>query len=517
MNSVTRRIIALLPAAFLVFFVILCSWVLYWTIDGVYYQFVYKGPPTSFFSWEPIRDLDGVWRSITAHYIEVNGRFFCHLIVILICSFVPQWLFALLNGGVIATLLYLLCKESGIKSSSIGGVWSVTFMSWIAFDNPNDPAFYVNYIWMGTLVVGWIMMFVRHPQVKPRNLIWVGLFSILAGQSHECLALPVGLALVAYLIENKGKVRTFDWVAGLCFCLSGVSTIISPGFFSRFGDTVEYGYFGISRYNVFSNLFLPCLLLWALWRYRKQVKAFFSGKRNVNRFWLWVFIGNIILALATLSRYGTRAFTIGSAAAIILSLRLIPRHRLNNFWMTVMMLMTAWVIWMRAYYTFGLTSKYEYAEEVYLTTRPDTVWVPDKLFMHESRLTEKMNEYIVRRAYKATGTKTDSVPSLFTILPESLKDVPRDFDGNICKKLDRNVYLLVQSKKNPARFVSHKRLYHEMLPFDILPLRELIFADNSDEFDIFVDSTATWRAAFYTQEYIPYLDFVVEIDSLTNN
>lgn len=502
----------MIPPALLVGLVVLCCWVLYWTIDGVFYQYVYEGAPFSNYSWEPVRDFGDVWRSMTAHYMEVNGRFFCHIIVTLVCSFVPQWLFAIINGAVLVLMLWMLCRESGIKSTSIAGVWSVTFMSWLAFDNYADPPFYINYLWMGTLVTAWIIMFVRHPKIKDWRLLFIGLFSILAGQSHECFAIPVGFALVTYLIMNRGRVSAFDWVAGLCFCITGLTTILSPGILIRIESVRDTtGFLTLSRYDIFSNLFIPGILVWVMWRYRHRLRDFLSGKKNQNRFWLLVFIGNLLLALGTSSNYGTRAFTIGSVAAIVFSMRLTPGHRLNRFWMAVMIAMSAWVTWARLYHTFGLTAKYKFIENVYLTEHPDTVWVPDRLYVHESRIWDKIPEYIVRTQYKLSGATEDSVQPLFTVLPESLKDVPRNFEGNICRKLDRNVYLLVQSKKHPARFVSHKRLLPSLIKFEVLPQREFIFADNNEDFDLFIDSTATWRAAYYTNEYIPYMTFDVQM------
>ena len=511
MTTVTRRLISRTPPALLVGFVVLFSAVLYWTGDAVMYQFIYDDA-TREFTWEPIRTAGDIWRSMTDHYLSQNGRFICHVIVSAVTSFMPHWLFAISNGLILASLLWMVCRLSGVKVGSIRGVWSVTFMGWLAFDNLTDPAFYINYIWMGTIVVAWLMMFLRHPAVRGPRLVLVALFSLIAGQAHECFALPVGLALIVYLIEMKGKLSRFDWVAGICFCVAGLTTFISPGTFHRVDHVIENKLFVPSRYDVFLSVILPLLFFYIIVRYRKRLKEVFSGRGSANRFWLRVLIGNLILAVVTLDGYGTRAFTIGSVAIIILVIRITPRHGLGWVLMGFFICMAVWLTWVRWRYTFGLTSKYEYVEMVFFAERPDTIWMPDKIYQVESRFCDLLEEDILRPYVKASGDSSRGTIHPFKVLPESLRDVPRDFEENLCRKVGRNLYLLVQSKENPAKFVVHKNLFPGVLNLKVIPDRELHFVADKDQFDIYVDSTDTWIAAFYSQEYIPYADFEITME-----
>lgn len=511
MRPLIRRIISLTPPALLVGFVILFSLNIFWYQDSILYQFVYVGEPECF-SWKPVDSFGDLWRSITKHYMEMNGRFVCHFIVMAVSSFVPQWMVTVLNGLMTGTLLWMICRLAKVSIDSIGGVWSVTLMGWIAFDNMTDVAFYVNYIWMGVLVVGWIMMFLRHPKVKVWVLVPVALFSLIAGQAHECFALPIGFALIIYLLERRGRVGMFDWVVGTSFCIGGLTTFLSPGMLIRIARSVDLIMARPPRYDLFLLSILPVIFLSVLWRYRGRVRVFFDKRNRSHRFWLWVLIGNIILTLFTRGQFGTRAFTIGSVAIIILTVGLIPRHRLGWFWMSVLICMAVWLTWVRWHYTFGTAEKCRYVERVYLTEHPDTVWVPDHLYQYESRFMIQMEEHIVRKHAKSVGDSVYRKERMFKALPRSLRDVPRDFDGNLCRKLGKDLYLLVQSKKSPAKFVVHKNLFPGLLNLKVIPDRELHFYSDINRFDIYVDSTETWIAAFYAMEYVPYADFEITIE-----
>ena len=125
--------------------------------------------------------------------------------------------------------------------------------------------------------------------------------------------------------------------------------------------------------------------------------------------------------------------------------------------------MVVWLTWVRWRYTFGLTSKYEYVETVFFAERPDTIWMPDKIYQVESRFCDLLEEDILRPYVKASGDSSRGTIHPFKVLPESLRDVPRDFEGNLCRKVGRNLYLLVQSKENPAKFVVHKNLFPGVL------------------------------------------------------
>lgn len=508
MNTVLRRTLTLLPPALLVGFVVFFSWILYWNGDAVLYQFVYQDE-TVYFTWEPIRNMEALWRSITRHYMEVNGRFVCHFIVMLVVSFVPQWLFAILSGVILALLLWMVCKLAEVGIDSWRGVLSVTLMGWLAFDNLTDPAFYINYIWMGTLVVAWIWMFLRHPNPKGWLLVPVGLFSIIAGQAHECFALPVGLALIVYLVSARFRVSRFDWVAGTCFCVGGLSTFIAPGLFVRIDNTIDIGFFPLPRYDLFLLSILPILFGWTLCRYRPRLKTIFADESN--RFWLWVVIGNLILSLVTFGRFGTRAFTIGSVGIIVLVIRILPRHNLNLFWTAFFILISIWLVHVRTHFTFGMREKYMATRELYRSERPDTVWLPDRLFMVESKGCENLEEHTMRRLWKEENDTTYPKDHIFKALPASLRDIPRDFEGNICREIAPNVYLLVQSRKNPARFISHKRFFPGFLNLKLLPDREIVFGESRDEFDLYIDSTEDWIAGYYTNEYIYCVDFDIEM------
>lgn len=495
-----KRIMTLIPPALLVGFVVFFSWNHFWNGDAVLYQFIFKDN-TDYFLWEPIRNFSDLWTSILNHYVYVNGRFFCHIVVMAVCSFMPQWMFAIFSGIALAVLLWGVCRLCGIGPGSFRPVLSVTLLGALAFDNLTDPAFYINYIWMGAFVVLWLMMFLSHPRIKGWKLIGVALFSLLAGQAHECFALPVGLALVVYAFKARGKMSAFDWTAGTCFCLAGLTTIIAPGTFFRIGASVDMILGFPSRFDLFLLSFLPALFLWTLIRYRHRIRQFLGPSLSAERFWLWVITGNIILTVASGFQFGTRAFTIGSVGIIIIVIRLTPRHYLNLFWTAVFLFMAVWLTQIRWYYTFGQKAKYEFVSEQYGRTHADTIWMPDTLFRIELRSNANLTEHVRRRLFRDKGDTVVKPEKDFIILPESLKAVPRDFSGNICRKIGHNVYLMVQSRKHPARFISRKRFFPGVLDLRLLPDRELIFEEDVDKFDLYIASTDNWIAAYYTFDH----------------
>lgn len=492
-----RNIISLAPPAILVgLTVFFCLWH-FWNGDSVLHQFVYR-PMPEYFSWTPIRNAGQLWDSITMHYMEQNGRFFCHVIVMWVTSFMPKWLFAVISGIMLALLMWMTGRMAGIKADNVRGVLSLTVLCGVALDNLTDAAFYINYIWMGTIVMWWLMLFLRAKDSDRAALWGLGLYSLIAGATHECYALPIGFALTVYGVVTRFRISRGRLVAGLCFCLGGVTTIVSPGIWCRIDEAMFALDGDLSRFEMYLLTLIPAVFLWTLWRNRKRLGDFFGNAGSDNSFLLYICLGAVILEGATYFQYYMRAATIGSLAAIILVLRLSPGRRLNWVWTAFFLFMTVWLIQIRWDFTSSIRAKYTYAENVYSATRPDTLYMPDELYAVDSRLSRNMEEHVMRILVKREHRDGEAPERIFKALPASLKDVPRDYEGNMCRYLGGNRWLLIQSRKHPARFVTRKLLFPGVLDLHVIPDRELVFADNKDDFDIYCDSTATWIAAFYS-------------------
>ena len=115
----------------------------------------------------------------------------------------------MLNAAIYVVLLFVVLRILGITLKDNLYVLIVSLLLLISFPTKFVPSCQIGYVWMFTIVLGYIYLFFKTPGVKSSwNALWLCPFSILAGWSQESLVIGVSAALIMYSIQN---IKQFFW------------------------------------------------------------------------------------------------------------------------------------------------------------------------------------------------------------------------------------------------------------------------------------------------------------------
>lgn len=201
-----------------------------------------------------VESLGDIMTTQMTHYTTCNGRFLVHYVVQALVALTPSWLASVCNA-VMFTLLWLLslilaCGKR--KLSVVKGI-AIWMLLWLGLPVPGVTmlsldAFAVNYLWVGTFImlflIQWIRMMRRTPfmlgEMDPLWRAWLELgmllFSIVVGSLQESYSLPLlGVMTVAIFIERH-RMRREGGVMYAGFVVGTLLLLISPGNWVRTGQ-----------------------------------------------------------------------------------------------------------------------------------------------------------------------------------------------------------------------------------------------------------------------------------------
>lgn len=202
-----------------------------WTNDDIVYRF-------HFLTGEPIKKWSEVFSSQWAHYFMRNGRFPAHVLAQASIALWGRFLFAVAAGVVYAvfvSLLWLYCR--------IGRSWKyallVALLAFLGLQTKYTPCFQINYIWMFSLVLGYLWLFFCFREQHSRK--WaVGLvpFSLVAGWSNEALVVGISVSLIVYVCQHWRNLTFNQWTMFFSFGVGVGLVCLSPATIGRTGDEV---------------------------------------------------------------------------------------------------------------------------------------------------------------------------------------------------------------------------------------------------------------------------------------
>lgn len=169
----------------------------------------------------------GMWNDVIFHYTHTNGRLGDRM-VIPIMTLVPQWLFAIINGGVALLLATGISKNSKLaltQNISINHLMPISITLLLVWFPWNEEVFIesyaVNYLWTACLAT-WMAYAVLHPTFavnkRPLALTFLAIAFFLVGTWHECVFLTLGISLIAVLSlasDSKQRKKRFILLAAL--------------------------------------------------------------------------------------------------------------------------------------------------------------------------------------------------------------------------------------------------------------------------------------------------------------
>lgn len=378
------------------------------------------------------------------NYVLQTGRYVAHFFVILFCGLLGNPAFAVCNALIWPLFIVLMLKVCGKKLTDIPSFCLAVALSlYILSLMSSGPAVQINYTWMFTLTLGWMLTFQRMKDTTNiLSLILLCIFSIIAGNGQEAVNIGVCGALFIMLIKKHFRFTTAEWLMTIFFVIGCASDCLAPGTMSRSGSAGGGSLpFRILQYFVIARAYFSIPLAFLL-IVTLLSKAFNKRQFNDNIF-LWSALGVIICFLFVL---GSRSWNqyFGMIFFIMLLTISITSQRLIKYILSVII----------ALYTIQpLYNKYvgQAAHKQYLTqienqykSSPDgLIYVDASNPMSQDLFTHHKDCFVLKNGLKKP----------ITVLPSDLAGIASDSIPNFIRAYSPSRFLIVQSKESPAVFM----------------------------------------------------------------
>lgn len=281
--------------------------------DDILYRFVWQSDSSS--PLEPITSITDVFKSQLIHYEYVNGRSIMHFIGQILINLLPEYAYKAIDTLVFLLLIGCVVKYVSKEKASYGIITALTF----AFLFLVIKGFGTGFLWsMGTVNYTWSLVFTMCfllllRRLGKQEISWslVGLIplSFLLGWAHEAIALPLSIAMIAYLIIHR-KELLFHQTATYCmiaYCGGMLMIILTPALWSRtdlegitLSQRLLYGCVNILfAIRISWILILSLLIVWR--RNRQQFKSFIWQNGYMLLAWLAA-LGIIFVCGSTIER-----------------------------------------------------------------------------------------------------------------------------------------------------------------------------------------------------------------------
>lgn len=225
-NRICRFVVPAMLVAIGVCYALL-TWFYTYTGDDLMYRL----------SWEEhYKNIIGYPLFAFRHWFHINGRI-ADKINPFTLSMMPRWMYAVVNGIIIALMYFAIVKNAKCRSV-VGSIVCVSivglFLTW--WDGMMIYVCHLNYLWSTAFGLLAIYMILSATEIESRLKLWLcGLFAIIAGGMHEASGMPLACGLVAWLYLSNGyRNLTQDQKSMLkCFFVGALFSVSSPGSYER--------------------------------------------------------------------------------------------------------------------------------------------------------------------------------------------------------------------------------------------------------------------------------------------
>lgn len=499
-----KRLVNYLPVVLVMAIVFVLSMLMHWQGDAVAFRYFIPAENEDFSSI-PLNNVWEIWESMWNHWHNSTGRFVTHFIVQLFCAFIGKTGFAICNSLVWGALILLIVKMSHENEKSFPTMAFVSLLVFVIFfplsdwkeqSFPFEPPHQINYVWMGLLNLIWIKTFFNEDYVRVSvwKLILLGIFSFLVGQGNESFSIPICAGTLYFSWTIRFTYGARQRVIMFCYLLGTLALVLAPSNFARLGQDHW------SLMHTAEGL-LPGLLIPAIWLVsiliRRKKGGIYELSHIINfdiRDCCYVVIGvNYLMAIALGMESGTRMLTCASlfmAIFIMQNMREFKYKRVSAF---IFICAILWIGACRGAEIERLNNKNIMIERLYHQSKDGVVVLPDSIFVYNVR------EFIVRpHPYMMMEREINPGKPNIAIRPASMAKLDLTKDTNIVIPIGEQVWLMIQSRRNPAKFVIEKTFMAEILGKKMAPR----VMDWNDKYAVF-DSTELWRAAIYINERRP--------------
>lgn len=311
------------------------SYLVPWTQDDMTYQFNFASDAAGN-SYDRISSISEIIESQANHYLTINGRFVAHFFVQLFCGLLGKGLFSVFNAFFYIAFIYMILKLSNTSVKNTGATLTATIITIISFQTKLTPSCQISYIWMYTIIMVFVWLFFHSgPKQSLFKIIFLGLFSLIAGNAHESFSIGVSAALLIFWIKRKTKISRSQYIMFICFGIGALCGCLSPSTIHRALVTPQPSTllsFGkmIFAFAKFSSV-LYVLVAISVWQVIR------GGKTWSEIYLAGPFFWNVFLVLLIfnfcISIHSNRQLFGVEIMAAILSIRLLKKHSFTPSWL----------------------------------------------------------------------------------------------------------------------------------------------------------------------------------------
>lgn len=312
-----------------------------WLGDDLDYKFRMKGAIWQ--SWGWIKSWEEYWLSQFTHYMNVNGRFVAHAFVQLFNGILGQQAFAICNAMVYVGFALAVAKTGDVRlRSNFGGVFTAVCLSVICFVTKMMPTCQIGYIWGMLANLMWLSAFYSKGRKTWGAVLLLFFSGIVVGNWQESVSVGVCAGLgIWWLNQFFNRDNTFhsffDWRrswAMLGYFIGTATNCLCPATMSRVATvtTPVTDQLLVAAYSVSGILMLltAIIILGVKGKLRLQLSFGFENG-GIPDVFLIMAILFLIIFNAAIGVYSNRQLFGANLFAIILLLRILPKHRFNLF------------------------------------------------------------------------------------------------------------------------------------------------------------------------------------------
>lgn len=442
-----------------------------WYGDALLYRF-------SFATGEPIGSMEDIVASQRTHYFVMNGRIWVHVLCQAFSAIWGQTAFAVCNAFVyiIFTLLFAkICRLDWHRTSDL-----LTCALTVLFfcDTSYIANCQIGYVWTSAVSLAFIILYWKNRNADRRihflRLTLLFLLSVAAGNGNEAIAIGVGAALIVDFFTNFRRLTATQWTMLVGFGIGGLLLCLSPGILKRAsseGANVVWSTYRLLGYS--RMLYLMVLTLGALKICRKiRLREFVMENLFFFTALLALLIFNMAIGIGELS--GRQLFGVELFSAII-TVRSLRDVRLPRWVMAVFAVIVVALYALKFDYLRRSNADLAVLRETLTDNCDMKVYIDFQRYPTLVHPTEHRNNYELY-AFVASSIYDDisdfghyyynhktleGHPPYYdklAIYPSAMKDVLSAPDRNFAGKMADGLYLVVQDRAHPKRFLLNREL-----------------------------------------------------------
>lgn len=314
-----------------------------WLGDDINYRYHFK-------TGQEIESVIEAFTSQVEHYNVMNGRFLAHFLVQIFIALLGKTFFSIVNASMYIVFLILIAKLSGIKLANSGFVILTALLILFSFQTKFVPSCQIGYIWMFTIVLLFIYLFLNNKKVASRwHSIWLIPFSIIAGWTQEAIVVGISVALIVYVLSNLKRITFNQWTMFFAFGLGAILLCFAPGTLSRtkelhgsidFLPPIVYSFIKFFYYLRIAYV-LICYILYLVLIKKVTIREIYKNESFLIITLLTLVIFNLVLGV-----FGNRQLFGIELLSLVLFMRCLLRYSFSTKLLIVMIaFFVCWTIY----------------------------------------------------------------------------------------------------------------------------------------------------------------------------